>query len=109
VPKVIPEEIKARIRELLISGETASAVVRAIANDGVARVSVPTVAKIAQRLGIKLVRGSVPGSRSAPRAQRSRHRERVKELRAAGMTISAIAAAEGISKQAVSALLSDDD
>lgn len=100
VPKVIPEEIKARIVELLQAGKVGAEIIGIVAAefDGYS-VSNGSVTGLAPRAGVVLVKGA---RRPTPR------RELARQRRAQGLTESAIAAELGISKQRVSKLLSDD-
>ena len=98
VPKVIPEEIKARIVELLQAGKVATEIVKIIAVEFRRyRVSPRSVTGLAKRAGVTLVAARRP----------TPNRELARARRDQGLTETAIAVELGISKQRVSKLLSD--
>lgn len=105
MPKQIPDKIRARVLALLDEGLGATEIVRNVARefDGFG-LSVMYVSARAKERGVKLPMGRPVGVEQAPR---SPHRERARYLRSKGLTLSAIAAELGISRQAVSKLLSD--
>lgn len=107
VPKKIPDTISGRARQWLAEGHGATEVVRKVAQefDGF-KVSVTWVAALAVDEGVELKRGGPAGIKLAPR---SPHRERARYFKSKGLTLSAIAAELGISRQAVSKLLRTDE
>lgn len=109
MPKVIPSRVKVRIAALLGDGLSAVAVAEKVSAEFPdTPVSRTTVGKIAKALSVELPVGRPAGS-GTPGARFSPHRERAQELRSKGLTLVAIAAELGITKQAVSYLLSDAD
>ncbi len=99
VPKVIPEEIKARIVSLLQEKRTGAEIVEVVAQEFSGySISARSVTALAPRAGVKLLAARRP----TPRRELARLR------RQQGLTETAIAAELGISKQRVSKLLSDD-
>lgn len=109
VPKIIPSRVKLRIAALLGEGRTAVAVAELVSAEFPEHpVSRTTVGKIAKALSVELPVGRPLGT-GCPGARFSPNRDKARELRSKGLTLVAIAAELGITKQAVSYLLSADD
>lgn len=107
MPKKVPDDIAKRARQWLADGHGATEVVRKVAQEFEGyRVSVTWAASLANEEGVELKRGGPAGIKLAPR---SPHRERARYFKSKGLTLAAIAAELGISRQAVSKLLRTDE
>ncbi len=113
VPKVIPEEIKDRIVELLRQGAVAPDIIRSIAQefDGF-KISRPTVTRLAPRAGVALSQGRPEGSKDAePRSREPQDpdlREKAEAALGEEGSLRKAAKVLGISYERVRQLTTDD-
>lgn len=114
VPKVIPEEIKARIVELLRAGAVASDIIEAIKREfGGYPVSKPTITRMAPGAGLTLTKGRPEGSKDKSARHRAVSDPDLREKAEAALgehgSLRKAASALGISHERVRQLTSNED